>query len=151
MKNKNIIIYLLLSIIVALIVLYVHERQYRSLFWEMVSEQYSLSKYKSYRSGEDLIYHGLSKDSVLKMLPEPKFDGVMKLDSSVTSIITDFWYYRYFAEKYLQSKYDTIEVNVLEFRIPYHEIPNLYLGLTKKDGVWVVEHGVQWNDNTFVD
>jgi hypothetical protein len=148
MKNKNIIIYILLSIILTLTILYLHERQYRSLFWSMVSDYHRLSEYQYFRSGKELIYYyGLPKDSVMKMLPEPTDDSVFKLDSSMC--VDDPWFYRHIAATYLKSKYDTIEINSVDFRIPYHEIPNLHLIFIKKDSVWVVEHGVQWNDDTY--
>jgi len=150
MKNKNNIIYILLSVIVALIVFYLLERnRYRNMIWECGSKYSMLLLYKSVRSGEDLIYYDLPKDSVMKMLPDPENDYVIKLDSSI--VIDNNWHERYFVETYLKSRYDTIEVNIVRWRIPYHEIPNLYLGLTKRDSVWVVEYGVQWNDDTFID
>ena len=150
-KKRNAVIFILLSIILIFIGLYLYERlTYRKLFWEIAGEYQMCSSYKSFRSGEDLIYYGLPKDEVMKMLPEPLHDGVIKLDSSMVSPNL-WWYYHYFARTYLKSKYDTIEVNVLEFRIPYHEIPNLYLGLIKRDSIWVVERGVQWNDETQIN
>jgi len=144
MKAQKIVIWILSGTIMLLVAFYLFERnRFYNLFWEMRSEYGRLSSLRGVRQGEDLVYYGLSKDSVMKMLPVPEFDFVTKLDSSMVNVPG----YRFFSQ-FLKSRYDTIEVNVAKWRIPYHEIPNLFLQFMKRDGVWVVVDGVQWNDDT---
>ena len=151
MKTQKTVIWILSGVIFLLTALYLFERhKYRSWIWDIGRENISLERYKYYRESRDLIYYGLSKDSVVKMLPEPEFDFVVKLDSSMKATY-NHWYYKHFFETYLKSRYDTIEVKIVRWRIPYHEIPNLFLGFIKRDSVWVVDDGIQWDDNTYID
>ena len=113
--------------------------------WEIHWERDSLDHLDGVRELNEVEYYRMSKDSILKLLPPPKFDEIWTLDKDKDLDLYN-WPARYIA-KYFKKKNDTLKMNAVFWKLPYNRLPDLYIGFVKDSTEqWIAEYCIQWDN-----